>query len=145
MVCLHREYEYTYRHSKSQTHVIWIVLKLKEKIIRLRVLHRQFVRLQRKIIIEPNAYFSRVFTLQKACDYNIIGLFWAHALSPVNPFIIPLRKNKTIFGKDQRTQATWYISYPTLNASKRIISGPWVHRNVPFHIKGGMKKYIGLG
>ena len=59
-------------------------------------------------------------------------------------FIIPLRKNKTIFGKDQRTPATGYISYPTLSASKRIISGPWVHRNVPFHIKGGMKKYIVL-
>ena len=44
-------------------------------------------------------------------------------------------------GKDQRTPATGYISYPTLSASKRIISCPWVHRNVLFHIKGGMKKY----
>ena len=41
---------------------------------------------------------------------------------------------KTIFGKDQKMPATGYISYLTLSASRRIISGSECIFNVDAHL-----------
>ena len=55
--------------------------------------------------------------------------------SPINHASIKIRYHttKTIFGKDQRTPATRYISYPALSASLTLYIRQWVRISMLMH------------